>query len=63
MIALTIAGCCAHCEYIDLQLRPRQYGLTGRKIYELECIHQEVCGKLQEEAIKHPLYLARDEED
>ncbi len=62
MIALTISGCCARCEYIELQLHPYQFDLSGRTIYELDCVHSAVCGKLQEEALEHPL-RPLDEED
>lgn len=46
MVGLTIEGCCANCEYMNLDFN-RVW--AGKNLYSVNCIHENVCFKLIEE--------------
>ena len=57
MVAMTISGCCNECEWIELDLDDRCFVLDGKRqhYYTLSCVHEKVCGRLEEEARRRAL--------
>lgn len=64
MISMSISGVCNGCMDIDLKLKEAtfQAGDQEYKLYQLDCTHAHVCGKLLEEMENRRISVPEEEE-